>query len=282
MSKPSLPSVAVVIAIYNDVEALSLIVDSLMSQTYLPDEIIVTEDAEHLHIKEYIKKLNNPKLIHLSQKDDGWHKEKALNSAIRASTSDYLIFIDGDCVPYNNFVEGHIQLSEEATALCGRRTEPGVHFSTKLRNRELTIKDFQKSYLLNYFSLSKDEIRHYDEGLYFAHDSIVFSLIHTLGRKHSHIVGCNWSCYKKDLVRINGYDEDFTLPTTGEDTDIERRFKYFGIKMKSCRNAANVTHLYHEKIFNSDISSQTKALMETKKDIFICKNGIEPLESTNE
>jgi glycosyltransferase involved in cell wall biosynthesis len=270
-----LPRVSVIVAIYNDLEALRLVISSLMTQSHLPDEIIVTEDAEHRHIKEYIEQLNNNKIIHLTQKDDGWRKERALNDAVRASNSDYLIFIDGDCVPYSNFVESHLKLSEPNTALCGRRTEPGLKFSTQLRNKDLTIDDFQKNYLKNYFSLSKDEVRHYDEGLFFSPDSLIFSLIHRFGRKSSHIVGCNWSCYKKDLEMINGFDEDFTLPTTGEDTDIERRLVHFGVQMKSCRNAANVIHLFHKKIFNPEISKQTEALMQTKKNVFVCKNGLQ-------
>jgi len=273
----TLPSTSVIIAIYNDVEALALLIDSLMSQTHIPDEIIVTEDAEHPEVREYIATLNNKKVIHLSQPDDGWQKERALNSAIRASTSEYLIFIDGDCLPYTTFVAGHLKLSEKDVALCGRRTEPGELFSQRLRHKELSLLEFQNSYISNYFALKKDHIRHYDEGLYFAPDSLMFKLIHKLGRKESHIVGCNWSCYKKDLEMINGYDEDFTLPTTGEDTDVERRLRHFGIKMKSCRNAANVIHLYHEKIFNPDISQKTEALMETKKDIFVCHNGLRAL-----
>lgn len=269
-----LSSVSVVVAIYNDLEALDLVLKSLLSQSHLPDEIIVAEDAEHPHIKEYIEQLNNNKIIHLTQNDDGWRKERALNNAIKASSADYLIFIDGDCVPYYAFVQSHLQLSEANTALCGRRTEPGAKFSTRLRQGELSVEDFQKNYLKNYFALTKDKIRHYDEGLYFSPKSFIFKLIHRLGRKNSHIVGCNWSCFKKDLERINGFDEDFVLPTTGEDTDIERRLRHFGVEMRSCRNAANVVHLYHKKIFNPDISKQTEALMQTKKDIFICKNGL--------
>jgi glycosyltransferase involved in cell wall biosynthesis len=269
--------VSVIVAVYNDLEALKLIIDSLLRQTSIPDEIIIAEDAQHKHIKEYINSLNNQKIIHISQEDDGWMKEKILNKAIKLSKSDYLIFIDGDCVPYNNFVKAHIDLSEPKTALCGRRTEPGEKFSLQLRNRELSMKEFENDYISNYFALKKDKIRHIDEGIEFRPNSFMFNLIHKVGRKESHIVGCNWSCFKQDLVKINGYDEDFTLPTTGEDTDIERRLKHFGVKMKSCRNAAIVTHLYHKKNFNDDISSRTKALMETKKDIFICKNGLEKL-----
>ena len=274
------PSVAVVVAVYSDLEALALIIDSLLTQTYIPNEIIVTEDAEHQHVKSYIESLNNSKIIHLSQKDDGWQKEKALNSAIKVAHSEYLIFIDGDCLPYSTFVQGHLKLSHPNVALCGRRTEPGEKFSTLLRTKKLSLTTFQNNYLSNYFALQKDHIRHYDEGLYFAAGSLIFQLIHKYGRKNSHIVGCNWSCYKKDLEIINGYDEDFTMPTTGEDTDVERRLRHFDVEMRSCRNAANVIHLYHEKIFNAAISKKTEALMETKKDIFVSKNGLFKKEGT--
>ena len=269
-----LPSVSVIISIYNDLEALELVIEALLSQSYLPNEIIITEDAEHEHIKKYILNLDNKIITHLTHKDAGWRKEVALNNAIKVSKYEYLIFIDGDCVPYTDFIKSHLKLSAPDTALCGRRTEPGSSFSTKLRNREISIKNFQKNYLVNFFSLKKDKIRHYDEGLYFKYNSVIFTLIHKFGRKNSHIVGCNWSCYKNNLELINGYDEDFILPTTGEDTDIERRLKHFGIEMKSCRNAANVIHLYHKKIFNPEISKKTKSLMNTKKDIYICKNGL--------
>jgi len=274
-----LPSVGVIVAVYNDVEALSLIIDSLLTQTHIPDEIIVTEDAQHPQIKAYMDALNNDKIIHLSQKDDGWQKERALNNAIKASHSDYLIFIDGDCVPYTTFVKSHLELSEQDTALCGRRTEPGTRFSQMLRDHTVSVEDFQKNHLKNYFSLARDNIRHYDEGLYFPPSSALFALIHRIGRKESHIVGCNWSCYKKDLEMINGYDEDFIFPTTGEDTDIERRLRHFNVKMKSCRNAANVVHLHHKKIFNPEISKKTEALMETKKEIFVCQNGLSRLNA---
>ena len=269
--------ISVVVAVYNDLEALKLIIKSLLSQTRIPDEIIVAEDAEHEHIAHYIKSLNNTKILHISQPDNGWMKEKILNQAIKKATGDYLIFIDGDCLPYNNFVQAHIDLSEKNSALCGRRTEPGESFSSLLRKEKISLNEFENNYLKNYFQLKKDNTRHIDEGIEFKPDSLLFKFIHKYGRKNSHIVGCNWSCYKEKLLQINGYDEDFTLPTTGEDTDIERRLKHFGVKMKSCRNAAIVIHLYHKKIFNDDISSKTEALMQTKKDIFICKNGLEKI-----
>lgn len=265
---------SVIISVYKDVEALNLIISSLLTQTHIPDEIIISEDGNSQEMREYFEALNNPRVKHLSQEDNGWQKNKALNRAIAASQSEYLIFIDGDCVPYPTFAESHIRLSEKNAALCGRRTEPGEKFSKLLRTRTLSVKKFVSEYISNYFQLKRDEVRHYDDGIYFTPDSFVLKLIKKFRKKENHIVGCNFSCFKSDLEKINGFDEDFKMPTTGEDTDVERRMRHFGVKMNSCRYSANVIHLYHKKVFNKEISSQTEALMETKKDIFICQNGL--------
>jgi len=267
--------ISIIISVYKDAQALKLILNSLQNQTVLIDEIIVSEDGESDEIKDFLQNIHLNNLIHLTQKDEGWQKNRALNRAISASSSNYLIFIDGDCVPYFTFVESHKLLAQKNHVLCGRRSEPGDDFSSQFRSEKLSLSDFIKNYIKNYFKLKKDNIRHYDEGLYLHPNSSLLKLIYFLRRKKkNHIVGCNFSCYKEDLEKINGFDEDFLLPTTGEDTDIERRMRHFGIKMKSCRYSANLIHLHHEKIFNPEISSKTEALMESKKDVFFCANGL--------
>lgn len=270
--------VSIIISVYKDVEALRLILNALQEQTHLADEIIVSEDGNSSEMKSYLASLNHSTIKHLSQEDKGWQKNKALNQSIKASSSEYLIFIDGDCVPYPTFIEAHLSLAKKNAVLCGRRSEPGEHFSTLLKTEQLSIQKFVSNYVKNYFKLKRDKIRHYDEGLYLKPNSTVLQIIKFFRRKkENHIVGCNFSCWKSDLEKINGFDEDFVLPTTGEDTDIERRMRHFGITMESCRYSANLIHLYHEKIFNPEISAKTEALMASKKDIFICKNGLRKL-----
>lgn len=273
------PKCSFIISVYKDIESLDLILESLERQTLLPDEVIISEDGASSEMSEYFEiakvkflKLN---LVHLTQEDIGWRKNRALNRAIVASKYDYLVFIDGDCVPYPAFVESHILLAEKNAVLCGRRTEPGDFFSKQLRLKTMSVERFVSHYVRNYFKLKLDKIRHYDDGIYFHPNSSVIGLIKKLRKKENHIVGCNFSCWKSDFVMINGFDEDFTLPTTGEDSDVERRLSHFGVKMHSCRYSANVIHLYHKKVFNKEISTQTEALMEQKRDVFICENGLE-------
>ena len=283
MAISTFPSSTIIISVYKDIEALGLILDSLGNQTYSTNQIIISEDGNSKEMEEFVSSYtkHSTNLLHLSQPDEGWQKNRALNRAITASTGEYLIFIDGDCIPYPQFVEEHLKLQEPNSVLCGRRTEPGKHFSQMLRTRQMSLKDFTNHYVRNFFALKHDQVRHYDDGLYFGADSFLFNCIRGSKKKENHIVGCNFSCYKSDITRINGFDEDFTMPTTGEDTDIERRMRLLGIKMKSCRNAANVVHLDHPKIFNPEISSQTLALMNNKDDHPYCRNGLEKILKVN-
>jgi GT2 family glycosyltransferase len=270
------PKSTIIISVYKDVEALALILESLNNQSIPVDEIIISEDGNSIEMADFVLCVQGqfPNMIHLTQEDTGWRKNRALNRAISTANGDYLIFIDGDCIPYPNFVEEHLKLQAKNHVLCGRRSEPGMHFSTLLRKKQMNLQEYISYYLFNLFALKKDHIKHYEEGIYLNSTHFIFKLIHLFARKESHIVGCNFSCHKSDMIRINGFDEDFTMPTTGEDSDIERRMRLLNIKMKSCRNAANMVHLDHPKVFNPEISAQTMALMMSKGDEAFCVHGL--------
>lgn len=278
------PKSTIIVSVYKDTEALALILDSLENQTRLADEIIVSEDGDSVEMSNFIatQKGRFPRLIHLTQTDDGWQKNRALNRAIAASSGEYLIFIDGDCIPYPQFIEEHLKLQEDNHVLCGRRSEPGAKFSSLLRNKQMSLQRYISNYLVNFFALKRDKVKHYEEGIYMGSQHPLFHLIHRFSRQNSHIVGCNFSCHKSDMLRINGFDEDFKMPTTGEDSDIERRMRLLGIQMKSCRNAANMVHLDHPKVFNPEISAKTTALMESKGDIPYCRHGLDQYTGTEQ
>ena len=131
----------------------------------------------------YVATLDDPVVRHLTQDDQGWRKNRALNRAIAAARSEYLIFIDGDCVPYPTFVEGHLSLSQKNSVLCGRRSEPGPKFSMRLRNGTLPLTSFISAYLRNFFALKRDHVKHYEEGIYFSPDGVFYRLMRRLRRK---------------------------------------------------------------------------------------------------
>ena len=272
-------TIAYIIAVYKDVEALSLIIDTILEQSVFPDEVIIAEDGNSKEISQYVESLNIDafKIIHTFHEDIGWQKDKSLNNAIRSSNSEYLIITDGDIVPYPNFVEMHKKLASPKSVLCGRRVNPGPLISKKLRQREMSVKEFSENYFLNTFQFFRDGMTRYDDGIQISPDGWLFKKLDEGKRKNSSLIGCCWSVWREDLEMINGFDEDFQRPTVGCDTDIERRLRHFGIAFKSCRNVANSIHLYHKEKYDKVNSIENKKILASKKDIYICKNGLKKL-----
>ena len=81
----------------------------------------------------------NIPLQHLTQEDKGFRKNIALNRAIKASTSEHLIFIDGDCVPHPKFIAAHQAYTQTGYACTGRRLELGKKISDRLRTKQRSL-----------------------------------------------------------------------------------------------------------------------------------------------
>ena len=126
----------VIISVYKDTESLALILKSLKNQSIKASEIIVSEDGNSEEMKSFLK--DYPTVKHVFQEDQGWQKNKALNNALRHSEGEYLIFLDGDVIPYHHFIKEHINASESKKVLMGKRIELGKYISILLRKKYLS------------------------------------------------------------------------------------------------------------------------------------------------
>jgi GT2 family glycosyltransferase len=271
-----LQSVTLIISVYKNVPALALILKALENQTCEVDQIIISEDGNFSEMKNFVTSLQNTNILHLTQEDIGWRKNKALNRAITAATSEYLIFIDGDVIPHKRFIEGHLKYAEKDTVCVGKRSELGQKYSHLVYEKKISVNTIAKNYLLWVLPLHLDRISHYEDGIY----SKFLNKI-TASRKIRHIIGCNFSCYRENILAINGFNENFIHPAIGEDVDITWRFNGIGIRMKSCRYVANVYHLWHKKNFNDEDMAVNSTIMQEdiEKNQFICLNGIKKLDN---
>jgi glycosyltransferase involved in cell wall biosynthesis len=104
--------VSLIVAVYKNVDALRLIIEALKLQTYKNFEVVIVEDCEDSNMEQYINSIEGLQVIHTTQEDIGLRKARSQNNGIIASTGEYLIFIDGDCIPYTTFIENHVKLAE--------------------------------------------------------------------------------------------------------------------------------------------------------------------------
>jgi len=263
---------SLIISIYNNIDFLEAILDSLHFQTEKNFEIIISEDGENPDVKRFIDQypFEQP-YLHLTQKDEGWRKNKAMNSAIRAAKTDWLIFIDGDCVPHPRFVEMHLRFANENIILAGKRVIVSAESSKLLIEKKIDILRIQ-THLFKKMYFSKEKIRHLEE-IFFIPPQSVFGFIPKM-RKHDFLLGCNMSFSKKAISVINGFDEDYKLPAVGEDADLIWRFNGTGFKIKSLRNLAIVYHLHHELNWVNRDENQEICRKKQLEKAFICMNGL--------
>ncbi|WP_051563868.1 glycosyltransferase [Enterovibrio calviensis] len=240
--------VSLIIAVYKDYCALNLILKQLSVQTYKNFEVVITEDAVSDEVINVIKKHSSLDIVHLSQEDDGIRKMRAQNRAIMASSGEYLIFIDGDCIPYHNFIEAHVYSSVKGEVASGRRVNLGPDYSRKFRDSLISPESVSRNYIKHFLPILIDgKEGHAESGFSFPAGGIVERYVLRKMKRTTSILGCNFSCFKKDIVSINGFDESYGETAIGDDTDIEWRFISYGLRLKSVKNIANVFHLYHEK-----------------------------------
>lgn len=268
--------VSLIVAVYKDIEALSLIVASLKTQTYKNFELIVAEDNNGDEMREFVTTIKDIEVIHTTQEDIGIRKSRSQNNAILASTGEYIIFIDGDCIPYSTFIENHALLAKQGQVLAGRRVNLGPKYSKKIRAGKMKTLELERKYIQKLPSLWRDCLEgHMEAGIYLKPNSIIFQK--WVFPKTPSIVGCNFSCFKTDLITINGFDESYGETSLPDDTDIEWRLRALGLQTRSCKFTANQFHLYHSRSSRDYSGSQYEndMLDRKSKGMFKARQGLD-------
>ncbi len=270
---PDAPRATLIIPVYKDTAALACIFYALLRQTEQCFEVIIAEDDESAEMAAFIEKWR-PKFIwfqHLTQEDDGFRKTVAVNRAIAVSQADYLIFLDGDCIPHADFINAHVQNSERGIICTGRRVDLGSRASQYMKEQPERFPLLENGllYLLLAPLLHIDGIRSYEVGF-------PNRFFHRIAKnRYLGLMGCNFSCYKEAMVTINGYDEDY-CGSGGEDDDLEWRFNGVGITTKNIKFLAPVYHLRAPQRRSSTQQNYDRLVkMREKNEMFYCQNGLD-------
>ena len=230
---------SVIIAFYNDIKALKIVLDSLAAQFQGDFEVIIADDGSKEDVLPVLRALLLTYPFpskHIWQPDNGFRKTAVLNSAILSAKTDHLIFLDADCVPQQHFVQDHLNDLQPGLCQAGRRVDVFYNALDRLKKTEPS-KYFSKHWLLFVaWSLSK-KAKNVERGI-----RLSKHLTHRLKLKPWSIVGCNFSACKHDLLAINGFDERASVPWGAEDSDIERRLLKAGVRIQGLRCQAPVIH----------------------------------------
>lgn len=258
---------SLIITTYNRPDALELVFLSLLQQSLLPDEIIVADDGstdETLDIINKYRSKFNTDINHVWQKNEGFRAARIRNLAIIKSQGDYLIFIDGDMILHKDFTKSHIVLAEKNYFIQGHR----VLINGALTSQKL----LSKSIKIPFFTF---KIKNRINAIHNVFLAKIFS------RRINGIKGiktCNFSCWKKDAIMVNGFNEDF-IGWGKEDSEFSIRLLNQNINRKDLRFCGVAFHLDHQENNKNTINENYKknlALLDfaIKNNLSYCTNGI--------
>lgn len=261
------PKATVVIAFYNKVRFLELVLAGFSRQSETNFEVIIADDGS---TSENVARLNELipqypfRIKHLWQEDVGFRKNIILNKAIVAAAADTIVFVDGDCIPHSRFIEEHVKSTRIGYCSAGRRVNMSPGRSDSLTPENVKAGVLEKSN----FGFLVDAIlrRGNNSGQGFYIESAFLRKL--INKRDRGVLGSNFSAHKQDLLDVNGFDERYIHPAVGEDTDIEFRLRLKGVQILYLINVANQYHLYHKILPREEENPKLFAQVKKEKQFF--------------
>lgn len=257
--------VTLIITTYNNPSALKKVTDSILNQTRLPDEVIIADDGSDENtaqgVESFSKDASFP-VLHVYQEHKGFRAAKIRNEAIKQSSGDYIIFLDGDCIVNRYFISDHLLLAEKGYFIQGKRilvskeVEPVFTYEQansfmSLISMALTGKISNVHHLIRlppFFSIKNKKLKG--------------------------IKSCNMSFFRNDILAVNGFNEDF-IGWGREDSELAARLFNYGLMRKEHPFVAICFHIWHPHYPMDTLTVNDAILQRTiNSGEYFCINGI--------
>lgn len=254
--------VSVIVSTYNNPSALSCVVDRLLAGTHTPHEVIVADDGSTQETRDLVETLatsSTVPIIHCWHQDEGFRKARILNASIARATGEYMLFLDGDCLPHRCWVADHATLAEHGCFVQGRRAFIREEDVAAVLDGTTTVASlFWRRKLSGAFKAIR----------------LPWPIVNR-NQKMYGLLGCNLAVWHDDLVAVNGFDENYEGWGI-EDSDLGARLYNIGHKRKFVHGRALVFHLDHPELSKDHVPEN---LARLQKSIDLgrtrCENGLD-------
>lgn len=250
--------ISVIVTTYNRPDALALVLQGLSAQLERNFEVLVADDGSGPTTRQMVQSMVGAfpvDLIHAWQKDIGFRAGAARNKATAMATGDYLVFIDGDCVPLPDFLTQHQKLAEPGWFVAGNRILLSQAFTHQALSQSLPLHQRSKwQWLLDRLGGGINRWLP------------LLQADNTQWRKKSPqrwqgARTCNLALWRQDFINVNGFDETYA-GWGHEDADLAVRLIRQGTLRKDGRFATAVMHLWHQENDRSHLQENVQRLQQ--------------------
>lgn len=268
--------ISFVVLTYNRTDALLAVLRSLALQCHEDHQVIIADDGSRQDqvqmLFDHCPAFKCP-VLHVWHPDKGFTIARARNLAASHATGEYLVFLDGDCIPNRGFVAQHERIAETGCFVNGSRVLLNERLTHRVINNAIDLPAQPVSFWL------RARLRGDANKL-----SHLVSWPRKLLRvkksfKWRGIRGCNLGVWKKDFLNVNGFDESFE-GWGHEDADFVLRLNHLGIKRKNGFLATEVFHLWHpESKRDSESSNKNRVMARFDTQLILAEKGFRELDT---
>ena len=232
---------AFVVLTYNRSDALLAVLRALAPQCGPDDRVLIADDGSR---PEHVQRLRAGlpafacPVHHIWHPDVGFTAARSRNLGARHADADYLVFLDGDCLPNRRFIAHHQALAQPGHFVNGSRVLLGERLSARVLHGEIDLAQLSALQWLR-LRLTGD-VNKLTHLLYWANAP---GRVQT-GFRWKGIRSCNFGVWYRDFQAVNGFDESFS-GWGHEDADLVLRLHHQGCRRKNGFLATEVFHLWH-------------------------------------
>ncbi|NDP61507.1 glycosyltransferase family 2 protein [Polaromonas sp.] len=269
--------ISFIVLTYNRTDALLAVLRSLARQCNEEHQVIIADDGSRPDQVQMLFArcpVFECPVLHVWHPDEGFTISRARNLAASHATGEYLVFLDGDCIPNRDFVAQHERVAEAGHFVNGSRV---------LLNQRLT-----DDVINNALDLPRQPAHFWLRARLRGDCNKLLHLVgwprHVLRVKKTFnwrgIRGCNLGVWKKDFLNVNGFDESFE-GWGHEDADFVLRLSHLGIRRKNGFLATEVFHLWHpESKRDSESANKNRVMSRMKTHLILAEKGFRELDSS--
>ena len=252
---------SVIISTYNSPEWLEKVIWGYQAQTVTDFELLIADDGSTDTTKEVIARLQKEcsfPIRHIWHEHNGFGKCIILNKAIAASSGDYLVISDADCVPRADFLQVHVAKRYTGHFISGGYCKLPMGTSKAMTKDDIIAQRIFDPEWLHTHGCKSVPLKISAHGAF-------ARFLNVLTPTTPSWNGHNSSGWKRDIMAVNGFNED--MQYGGLDRELGERLVNLGIKPIQARHLAICVHLDHSRGYKTkDTLSKNHAIRkETRK-----------------
>ncbi|GIL04988.1 glycosyltransferase [Betaproteobacteria bacterium PRO7] len=251
--------ISVIVTTYNRPDALRAALAGLCAQIDRGFEVLIADDGSRDDTRQLVESLAAGAPIpvrHVWQEDRGFRAGAARNRAAAIAAGDYLLFLDGDCIPRPDWIAQHRRLAEPGWMVAGNR----ILLSERFTQHALERGEPVHGWSLGQWRLAQ-LAGHINRTLPLRR--LALGPLRKLGaRRWQRVRTCNLGVWAADFRAVNGFDEQFE-GWGFEDSDLAVRLLNHGVRRKEGAFATGVLHLWHRE-HDRRFEAKNRALLQQR------------------